>query len=195
MGTVSDLGNQVDIDARLIEIETNRMLLGASVTISKDPTVTELLQRGRQEAPAAPPVPGASPAVGAAPPPPAPGKPVRVEAGDFVFEPRGCRRTAGTLVCSVAFVNTGSVRQLRLHGARKPRSQLIDNRGNQYQPAIQIGARADKYQLYERFVPEVPVNVQFVTADVRADATHMTVVIGIDSFKATPVVRDIPITK
>lgn len=48
VGAVSDLGNQVDIDARMIEIESNKMLLGATVTISKDPTVTALLERGRE---------------------------------------------------------------------------------------------------------------------------------------------------
>lgn len=45
VGTVSDLGNQVDLDARMIEIETNRMLLGASVTISKDQVVAEMMTR------------------------------------------------------------------------------------------------------------------------------------------------------
>lgn len=192
VGTVSDLGNQVDLDARLIEIETNRMLLGATVTISKDQVVKEMMERG-----VAPPGPGASPSVGAAPPPPAPGKPVRVEAEDFVFEPRGCRRTAGKLVCAVAFINTGGVRRLGLNARGEPRSQLIDNRGNQYQPAIRIGEREESgYMLLgETFVPQVPVNVLFVTGDVPPDATHMTVVIGINGFKTTPVVRDMPITK
>jgi len=49
VGTVSDLGNQVELDARLIEVETNRMLLGATATISKDPAVTAMMERGRQE--------------------------------------------------------------------------------------------------------------------------------------------------
>lgn len=199
VGTVSDLGNQVDLDARMIEIETNRMVLGAAVTISKDPTVEDMLKRGRQEAPAAPPVPGAPPAVAGVPLSPMPGKPSRVEAEDFVFEPRGCRRTAGKLVCTVAFVNTSSVRNLRIIGRGGAGfghgSQLIDDKGNQYQPTIRIGPRADSVWIEERFVPHVPVNVHFVADDVRADATHMTVVIGIDRFKTPPVVRDMSITK
>jgi TolB-like protein len=36
VGTVSDLGNQVDLDARLTEIETSRVSLSATVTISED---------------------------------------------------------------------------------------------------------------------------------------------------------------
>lgn len=51
IGTVSDLGNQVDIDARVIEIDTSRMLLSATVTIGKDQVVAQLMERGR-EAPA-----------------------------------------------------------------------------------------------------------------------------------------------
>jgi len=184
VGAVSDLGNQVDIDARLIEIETNRMLLGASVTISRDPTVTELLQRGRQEPAAAPPVPGAPPAVR------------RVEVEDFVFEPRGCRRAAGRLrlACTVAFISTGSMRELHLYGTWVGGgSELIDNRGNKYHTAVQIGSRGPETSVFARFVPQVPVNVHFMTEDVHPEATHMTIVIHIEGFKTPPVLRDIPI--
>jgi len=68
VGSVSDLGNQVDLDARMIEIETNRMLLGATTTISKDQVVQQLLERGCVEAvavgpPQPPPGPPGQPAV------------------------------------------------------------------------------------------------------------------------------------
>lgn len=47
VGTVSDLGNQVDLDARVIEIDTSRMLVSVATTISKDQVVTQLMGRGR----------------------------------------------------------------------------------------------------------------------------------------------------
>src|SRR6202043_2678867 len=47
VGTISDLGNSVDIDARIIEIETSRTFPGVSVSLSKDDTVKQLLERGR----------------------------------------------------------------------------------------------------------------------------------------------------
>ena len=50
VGTLSDLGNNVDIDARIIEIGTSSTLPGVSVTLSKDDTVRQLLERGRQMA-------------------------------------------------------------------------------------------------------------------------------------------------
>jgi TolB-like protein len=48
VGTVSDLGNQVDLDARVIEIDTSRMLVSVATTISKDQVVTQLVGRGRK---------------------------------------------------------------------------------------------------------------------------------------------------
>jgi TolB-like protein len=48
VGTIADMGNQVDIDARTIDIESNRMLHGFTATISKDPTVSKMLENGRQ---------------------------------------------------------------------------------------------------------------------------------------------------
>jgi TolB-like protein len=59
VGTISDLGNQVDIDARIIEIETSRTVLSATASISKDQTVTELMNQGRA-APVVAAVPGSS---------------------------------------------------------------------------------------------------------------------------------------
>ena len=47
VGTIADLGKQVDVHARLIEIEANLMIWGASVAIDKDPTLSALLDRGR----------------------------------------------------------------------------------------------------------------------------------------------------
>jgi len=47
VGTISDLATSVDIDARIIEIETSRTFPGVSVSLSKDDTVKQLLERGR----------------------------------------------------------------------------------------------------------------------------------------------------
>jgi TolB-like protein len=47
VGSVTDLGNQVELHARLIEIESNLMLTGAVIPVTKDPTVAALLDRGR----------------------------------------------------------------------------------------------------------------------------------------------------
>lgn len=195
VGTVSDLGNQVELDARIIEIETNRMLLGATTTISKDQVVAQMMQAGRQGpgGPSGPP----GPPNGVEPPaPPGDGKAVSLEG--FIFQPRGCRRQAENVFCGVAFVNTGSEdRSLTLSNAYDPLSRLIDDRGNQYRASIQIGDKRAKpgYELQETFVPQLPTNVVFFAESVDPRATRMTVVIGIRQFKRLPAVREIPVTK
>jgi len=47
VGTVSDLGNVVEIDARIIEIETSNILPGVTASITKDETVRQMIERGR----------------------------------------------------------------------------------------------------------------------------------------------------
>jgi TolB-like protein len=54
VGTITDLGKQVDVDARLIEIEANRMIWSASVTIDKDPTLERLQGTGQERMAEAP---------------------------------------------------------------------------------------------------------------------------------------------
>lgn len=58
VGTVSDLGNAVDIDARIIEIASNNILPGITVSISKDDTVRRMWDEGRVTATALPRPPG-----------------------------------------------------------------------------------------------------------------------------------------
>jgi TolB-like protein len=58
VGSLSDLGNIIEVDARIIEVETSNMLLAATTTISKDDTVKAMSERGREMP--APPSAGAS---------------------------------------------------------------------------------------------------------------------------------------
>lgn len=72
VGSLSDLGNVVDVDVRIIEIEGNRMLPGVLTSILKDQVVQKMIEEGREtSAPTGsasvsfPPSPGS--------PPPSPG--------------------------------------------------------------------------------------------------------------------------
>lgn len=193
VGTIADLGNQVDLDARMIEIETNRMLLGATVSIGKDPTVTALLERGRAE-------PGAPPAVAPGPSsmttPTGAGKSDSVEG--FVFQSRGCRKRAKTITCLVAIVNTTNedrVLVINPSGSGSPHSALMDEQSRQYSHGIEIAGQFSPFGQRVRFVPQVPTGVGFVIYDTDAEPTRMTVVIGIEGFKRLPAVRDMPVTK
>lgn len=47
VGTITEFERSIAIDARLIEVETNRILSGLTVTASKDVAVTRMLREGR----------------------------------------------------------------------------------------------------------------------------------------------------
>jgi len=75
VGSISDLGNQVEVDARIIEIETSNILPGVSASISKDQVVGQLLTQGREATLPASPTPG--PTVSGMPGPPVASLPQR----------------------------------------------------------------------------------------------------------------------
>jgi TolB-like protein len=205
VGSISDFGNQVDVDARIIEIETNRMLLGTSVTIGKDPSVVAMMDRGRQGpvgglGPPLPPEAPQSPAVGQV------ASAVGVTAEGMAFQPRGCSRVAEGVVCIVAFINIGAEdRQLTIDTGTcgKLYSRLIDNNGTEYVPLVAAGGQSPQSCSSEgRFPPQLPVNVRFLTKDLpHAAVTHMTVAVGLryikdynwQYFKNLVIVRNIPI--
>ena len=194
VGTVSDLGNQVDLDARVIEIETNRMLLATSTTIGKDQVVKDMLERGQQSPGAGAPTVAGQPG-GTAGSAGVGGRPVAM--GGFTFRPQSCRRMGGDLVCTVTFINTGNEEKAFtiLGRNHSPESRLIDNRGNQWPvERIEIGRRKEIY-VRERFLPQLPVNVHFFASDVPESATSVTIVIGIDQMRTSPVLRDVPIAR
>ncbi len=136
VGAVSDLGNQVDIDARMIEIESNKMLLGATVTISKDEVVQKMLERGR-EVPAPPSVAGGpmgSPMVAA----PAPGVSVGSvryqEFAKFRVEVEGLQVNQDGSVVVIAGYTNKTKNSMKIGHRAHPRDQtlLYDNVGSKY---------------------------------------------------------------
>ncbi len=164
VGTVSDLGNQVDIDARMIEIETNRLLLGATVTISKDPTVTALLERGRVAVVTAPSPPEQPPQVAVAPAP-QPKALRRFEQAGFVIEFKGCKLSGGTVTCDLTVTNmTEDLREFKLWAHYyDPPSLLYDDLGNEYlAQGVTLGPKSGN-RVSHTFAPKVvlPASVKF----------------------------------
>lgn len=199
VGTVSDLGNQVDLDARMIEIETNRMLLGVSTTISRDQVVDDLLKRGREQTgfgqqSVGSPTPDKSGLSG-------PGESPKgvVTARGFTFLPQGCHRNAGELICTVTFTNIGrEEKQLKVASSRygSSPSRFIDKAGNQWPvEKVEIGRSRGPYWAMEKFLPQLPLNVHFVGKNIPDAVTSISVIVGIDGFMPAPVLRDIPVSR
>lgn len=191
VGTVSDLGNQVDIDARIIEIEVNRMLLGATVTISKDPTVTALLESGMQKPFTAPISPGRPPAVGTAAVP-QPKELQRVEVGDFVFELKGCKISGATGTCDLTITNmTQDLRRFALYGKHYRQILLYDDLGNEYEAQrVSLGNKSGEQLVEHALAPQVPVPASVVFGSISPQASKV-VVLKFPKFEF----RNIPLTR
>jgi hypothetical protein len=50
VGTVADMGNSVDLRARLVDVEKGAAITAAQVDVVKDPTITKILSNGRRPA-------------------------------------------------------------------------------------------------------------------------------------------------
>jgi hypothetical protein len=165
VGTVSDLGNQVDLDARLIDVESARLLLGATVTISKDPTVKDLLLRGCQApvvaaAPGAPASPQPAPAAGGARP--------EFTHKLFRFELLGVERMGREVRLTLLYTNRqGAVATGILRDASHS-TYLVDNLGNRC-PYVthSFGPERD-------FPPGVPERMAIVVGEVDPEASTAT---------------------
>ena len=107
---------------------------------------------------------------------------IRIESGGFIFNPVKCVRKGDTLTCSISYVNKRDdevrvairSRQSFPHQGNYSASYLTDNYGNQYPVDVQIGNKVSgKYQsdgfVEEIFLSQTPVNVNFISTDVKQD--------------------------
>ena len=189
-GTITPFGDSIRLSVKVLDTETAKMISASSGNIAKTKAIEELLARGIDVTTAS----GERPIAMRSAPSSA-GKAIKAEG--FIFRPVACKRTGEKVVCTISFQNNeGEEKKLKVHGTRNPNSRLIDNFGNQY-PAtfIMIGGKKDDYSIWQRFSPQLPVNVQFISEGVRSNATHISAVIGIAQFKNLVVVRNIPIRK
>jgi hypothetical protein len=50
VGTVADMGNSVDLRARLVDVEKGAAITAAQIDVVKDPTITKILSNGKRAA-------------------------------------------------------------------------------------------------------------------------------------------------
>jgi TolB-like protein len=129
VGSVSDLGNVVDVDARIIEIETNRMMPGALTTISKDQVVDNLIKGGRSAGGKQDP----GVAVVTETPPPVPLKGFRYSHKFFTMELTNVEVVGDEVKLTLVYTNrTDSRHQGNTWQTDINKTYLIDNLGNRY---------------------------------------------------------------
>ena len=197
VGTITDLGEEIDINLRVLGTERANVLAVASVMLDKNTAIERMISSVRVIEPKAKPSSGKETHVEAKakPVPPSNKLDGEVEAEGFLFRPIGCERDGKKMVCSVSITNKGeTTKQLKFRGGSKEgQSFMIDNFGNKYYTNI---GNSWSYFLNQNFIPQLPLNVNFISKEVvNVKAIHMTVVIRILEFSDLVAVRSIPIKK
>jgi TolB-like protein len=194
VGSISDLGNQVDVDLRVIEIETNRMMLGTSTTITKDQVVAELMKAGHGEAAMLSSAP-TGPVVGAsAPGPPRTAKRL-MRMPNATLEIIDVRRSGSQITLIVMVTNQAEKQSEFCISYLSPNNTyFVDGLGNRLTKGKVSPDRCFNAE------PNVPERVVYTFEDVASDATNGTLSIyndtgGAASPRARATERNIPLPR
>jgi TolB-like protein len=198
-GTVTNLAQNVRVNARLISTQTGEVFAVAASDIFKDESVTGLLLGGS----------GASATDGkqtSRQPDGTKKNPHNVTVRNFIVQLEWCRISAGGAVCSLTITNDApGDRLIQLDGVFGPSSRMVDEFGAEYiVPVAHLGSdRSGGLQTYVRntLVPQVPVRLRLEFNKVNPDAKKITLLrvafkwIDSNGVDLNADFRDITITK
>lgn len=186
-GSITAFGDSVRITVKILEIPTAQLIGAVTANIPKTKAIEELLERGIGK--------GSQADTGniTLADPSSSGK--IVEAEGFIFKPGVCVRKGNDTICNIYIMNNGGSDKEIILNCSPERSSMVDNFGNKHAISVRIGARESSFGLSEIFLPKLFVNVFFIAKEVKPEATHLTLIIGINSFKNMVSVRNIPIIK
>lgn len=171
-GTVSDLGDRIKINARLISTETGKIFSAASTVIPKNPQLKLLLARGN-DAPEEPVSPS-------------PGTLNRksIEREGFRFEWDDAISNTGQLFCRLTVTSLEKDRELAIFGG----SRIFDNLGNQYSGPVRklgnIEARHSSRILRSKLIKDIPVPLE-LRFEITEKTPDMITLLEIDCQGAT----------
>lgn len=204
VGSVSDLGGTVDVDARIIDIQTNVSLPGASASIVQDEVIKRLISDcGPALSNAGVGVSGSQPVaprVGGTAPASLPRSLPEVTAGDFTIALQSCGMRGTTITCALRVTNSGEDKEFHLHAeAGSVSSRFFDQSGNEYHARLaRLGNRESGWYVANILVKGVPTSGSLVFEKVSPDVTQMTALIigcydGRENYTLT--VRNVAILK
>jgi len=195
VGTVSDLGNQVDLDARLIDIERNSTLQSATTTIPRDQVVGQMLERGCVAAATGPagPQPGRPSATAPSQSSPEALRGLRFSHKGFVFELENVEIVGDKVKLAFWYTNRAdSHARDGIWGQGVNDTYLVDNLGNRYQYT------GDSFNRTRNFPPQVPERIWISFRGFRPGATAVNLVLSWQGggWAGIPVViRNIPLPR
>ena len=191
VGTVADMGDSVDLRARLVDVEKGAAITAAQIAVNKNPTITGLLSSGTR-----------STVYGGRSSAPQKGSTTvqEVNAGGFNFKLIDWQKKGDGLVFEL-LVTSEQDSQLVLYAERgDARTRIFDDFGNEYfTSGIQLGNMALSYgKVINRIVTRVPMKA-IISFDKFSPQTKIISLLEIQCEANNKIfsvqLRDIPITK
>ncbi len=192
LGAVSDFGNNIVLNGRLVDVETGNAISAAEIELAKTPMVAGMLTVG---------VEGSAPAASS----PSGKKKTKSKkkngnflaklmANDFEFGLQKCVNKGGTVTCYFKVTSTEGDKRIRLYSDN---SRLFDTKGNIYgshKVSISNYYKTSPNSLKVFLIRGVPVNASISFPHVSADA-DVAAVVELDGEGIHLQFRDVPITK
>ena len=191
-GSLTDLGDSVKVNARLIATESGSVFAVAAVEILKDERVAGLLAKKAKS-------PYYDERIAPKPrevPLPAPEKPIpekpkekpkvalqKVEADNFTFEVKECKMSGANIICNLLITNNDQDRELRLYNKDyRPLSRIFDDFGNAYGAnQVQIGSKKGSHPR-TLLISGVPTGTKLYFEKVSTQASRITLLeVGCES--------------
>ncbi len=175
-GTITDLGNTLRVNARLVSTETAELFAVASTSIFKDKTVIDLMNTAGMTAPSNKTADASSPsstrnASSLSPPVRHREFTQRVESRFYTFELKQCRLSGTSVICDLVITNNDTDRYL---GCDASSSSMYDDSGNGTRGTNSQIANAGTYDNAPLLVSGVPVRARITFEGISPQASRIT---------------------
>ncbi len=174
-GTISELGNNFRINARIINTETGELLAAAGTTVAKDQEVCSLINCGAKSAltsrvESQSSTPKVQPAPTPLPSPRSISTSIRQDSNFFTFELQKCRLSGTNVICDFIITNNDKDRKLGFNV-----SLMFDDFNNEYRSVTsQLASSEGRYSAEAFLVSGVPTRARLIFDKVSPNATKVT---------------------
>ena len=199
IGTITDLGGEVDINIRMLGTERANVLAVASSFLEKSDAIVKLMKSGRITETGTtitkPSQPKAMP---------------KVEVKDFIFEAKECKVSGQKVTCSISVINNDQkTREIGIIIHSPTNSIMVDDLGNQYSVAIaQFGKNRSAreygaiyiFDIWHDVPPNLSMNLVLRYDEVSSVAKYANIVVDFihprwDGKLSKAVLRNIPLSR
>jgi len=197
-GSMTDLGNTVKVNARMIAVESAKVFAVAATSIPKTGIVAELASKAVERRSG-----GSAPAVAASPTPaskPTPAQTaMQVEVKNFLFALQGCKKAGTQVTCSLMITNQAEDRDLML-SAGFGNTKLFDTNGNVFNASGGRLGNQESSSPYLRLVSKIPTRAAVYFEKVTSETNGIALLdiglcVACAGVQATAQFRDVPLSQ